>query len=295
MSGWTNEQAHQGNAIQVSSHVWAIPLTFSLPTAGGSAVPRLVHAYIVRGSQQSAVVDCGTAACMSDVVAGIEAASLAVGHISLLVATHEHADHMGAAQLLMRHYGWRVAAHTLARRWLEDAALQHSERPLLNFDTLMAGSITVGQPLNEGDEIDVGGCRMRVLYTPGHSVGSQSLVVEPDGVIITGDVLISAVAAPFYDNPSAVRASVNTLRRESAGGARRLLSSHAPTPSLVPEQALDDTLALLERMDVAVRQARLEVGDDAEDALVRRALDLGGWPQQAVMPLTRITVRSHLV
>jgi glyoxylase-like metal-dependent hydrolase (beta-lactamase superfamily II) len=194
----------------------------------------------------------------------------------------------------VRRYGWRIAAHTHARRWLEDATLQRSERPLPNFDTLMAGSITVDQPLNEGDEIDLGGCRVRALYTPGHSRGSQSLVVEPDDVIITGDALISAVAAPFYDDPLAVRASVETLRRELAGGAR-LLSSHATTPSFVTVQTLDETLALVERMAIAVRQAQSELDDGDEDALVRRSLDLGGWPGQAVTPLTRITVRSHLV
>ncbi len=295
MSDATNAQGRPANAIQVSNHIWAIPLTFSLPTASGAAVPRLVHAYIIRGVRESALVDCGTAACIPDVVAGINAAGLAPEQMSLLVATHEHADHMGAAQLLIRRYGWRVAAHTHARRWLEDAALQQRERPLLNFDTLMAGSITVDQPVNGGDEIELGGCRMRVLYTPGHSCGSQSLVVEPDGVIITGDVLISAVGAPFYDDPRAVRASVDSLRHALADDeARQLLSSHAPTPSLVTAQALDETLTLVQRMEAAVQQARSEVGDDAGDAFVRRALDLAGWTQQAIMPLTRITVHSHV-
>ena len=293
MSEPTSQKVSGGTARQVSPHVWAIPLTFYLPTAGGSSVPRLVHAYIVRGSHESVLVDCGTAACLPDVMAGIETAGLAPGHIGRLVATHEHADHMGSAQLLTRRYGWRVAAHAAARRWLEDAALQHRERPLLNFDSLMAGSVTVAQALNEGDELDLGGCILRVLHTPGHSVGSQSLVIQPDGVIITGDVLISAVAAPFYDDPEALRASVGKLRREFVGGVQ-VVSSHAQTPSLVTDQALDATLELVERLGVAVRQARSEVGVEDEDALVRRALDLGGWPQQAVMPLTRITVRSHL-
>lgn len=293
MSDPTNAQASSGKAVQISPHVWAIPLTFFLPVAGGSSIPRLVHAYIARGSRESALIDCGTAACLPDVLAGIAAAGLAPGHIGRLVATHEHADHMGSAQLLTRRYGWRVAAHTAARRWLEDAELQHKERPLLNFDALMAGSITVAQALNEGDELDLGGCVLRVLHTPGHSVGSQSLVIQPDNVIITGDVLISAVAAPFYDDPDAVRESVGKLRRELAGGVQAV-SSHALTPSLVTGQALDDTLTLIERMEAAVQQARSDVGVEDEDTLVRRALDLGGWPQQAVMPLTRITVRSHL-
>ena len=50
----------------------------------------------------------------------------------------------------------------------------------------------------------------------------------------------------------------------------------------------------LARLEAAVQQARSDIGAEDEDALVRHALDLGGWPQQAVMPLTRITVRSHL-
>lgn len=288
----TNNAARRGEAAQVSPHVWAIPLTFFLTTPNGP-VPRLVHAYLVRGERVSALVDCGTAGCLPDVLAGIEAAGAALGDVGQLIATHEHADHMGAALPLVQAYGWPVAAHTAARRWLEDAALQRSERPLPNFEALMAGSITVDLPMNEGDEIDLGGCALRSLYTPGHSRGSQSLVVEPDGVIISGDALISVVAAPFYDDPAAVRASLENLRREMADG-KRMLSSHAPSPSLVTWQALGDTLTLIERMETAVHQARSEVGDGDEDALVRRALDLGGWPQAAVTPTTRITVRSHL-
>lgn len=293
MSEGTNDRTGPRAAIQVSSHVWAIPLTFSLPSANGPVVPRLVHAYIVRGSQGSALVDCGTAASLPDVVAGIEAAGLAPEQVNRLIATHEHADHMGAAALLVRRFGWQVAAHTHARRWLEDAALQRSERPLASFDTFMAGSVTVNQPLDEGDDINLGDCHMRVLYTPGHSRGSQSLVIEPDGIIITGDALISAVAAPYYDDPLAVRASVDTLRRHLTGDVR-MLSSHAATPSFVTEHALDETVALVERMGTAVQQARTELGDGDEDSLVRRALDLAGWSRQPVMPITRITVRSHL-
>lgn len=286
-------QPQPGQAVQVSPHVWAIPLTFFLPVAGGPPRPRLVHAYVVAGARETALIDCGTATCAEAVVAGVAAAGLAPESIGRLVATHEHADHMGAALPLTQRFGWPVAAHAAARRWLEDAALQRRERPLHDFDTLMAGSVRVAQPLQEGEVLDLGNCSMRVLHTPGHSQGSQSLAVEPDGVLITGDALISAVAAPFYDDPAAVRATVAKLRGELTAG-RRAVASHAPTPSLVDERALDETVAIVDRMAAAVRQAYAELGDEDEDALVRRALDLAGWPQQPVMPLTRITVRAHL-
>ena len=293
MSDPTNVQPRQEQAVQISPHVWAIPLTFSLTGPNGAAIPRLVHAYIVSGERERMLVDCGTAGCLPDVVAAIAAAGIAPEDITRLLATHEHADHMGSALPLTQRYGWPVAAHTAARRWLEDAALQHRERPLANFETLMAGSVKVAQPLNEGDVIDLGGCAARVLHTPGHSVGSLSLVIQQDGVVITADALISAVAAPFYDDPAAVRTSVEKLRRELASG-NRMVSSHAATPSWVAEQDLDETLALVGRMEAATRQAQAEVDAGDEDALTRRALDLAGWTHQAVMPVTRITVRAHL-
>ncbi len=293
MNTETGDQAQQGQAAQITSHVWAIPLTFFLPVAGGPARPRLVHAYIVAGEREAVVVDCGTAACANSVVAGIVAAGLAPAQIGRLVATHEHADHMGAALPLVEQFGWPIAAHVAARRWLEDAALQRQERPLHDFNTLMAGSVRITQPLQEGDILDLGGCHLRVLHTPGHSAGSLSLIVEPDGLIITGDALISAVAAPFYDDPAAVRASIAKLQRELMGG-RRAVASHTPTPSLVDERALDETMTIVERMGVAVKQARAELDGGDEDTLVRRALDLAGWQQQPVMPLTRITVHAHL-
>lgn len=293
MSDLTNVQPRQGQAVQISPHVWAIPLTFYLTGPNGAAIPRLVHAYIISGERERVLVDCGPAGCLPDVMAGIAAAGLGPEHIHRLLATHEHADHMGSALRLTQQYNWPIAAHTAARRWLEDAPLQYRERPLPNFETLMAGSVTVAQPLNEGDVIDLGGCAARVLHTPGHSVGSLSLVIQPDGVIITADALISAVGAPFYDDPAAVRASVEKLRRELAGGSQ-MVSSHAATPSWVTAQALDDTLALVGRMETAARQAQAEVGAGDENALTRRALDLAGWTHQAVMPITRITVRAHL-
>jgi hydroxyacylglutathione hydrolase len=293
MSDSSGVRAHSVQVAQVSPHLWAIPLTFFLPTPTGAVAPRLVHAYTITGERESALVDCGTAACADDIVTSIGLAGLAPGGITRLVATHEHADHMGAALPLVQRFNWPVAAHVAARRWLEDAALQRQERPLPQFETLMAGSVHVDQPLEEGDELDLGECRLHVLYTPGHSRGSLSLILEPDGVVITGDALISAVAAPFYDDPAAVRATVGKLRGTLVGG-RRAVSSHAPTPSLVSDQALDQTLDLVARMEAAVREARAELGTGDEDALVRRALDLAGWRHQAVMPLTRLTVRAHL-
>lgn len=281
-----------GTATRVSEHVWAVPLSFQRPGAGGAVISRLVHAYLITGTREAALVDCGTAGCREQVEAAIAGAGLTSAQVPWLIATHEHADHMGAALPLVERYGMRVVAHHAACRWLEDAALQARERPMHQFEMLMAGSVHVDRRVEDGETMDLGGCTLRVLYTPGHSVGSMSLLVEPDAVLITGDALISAVGAPFYDDPTAVIASVERLR-EVAGDGARMLASHAPSPSTVGPEALNETVALVERLAQGTTQAHAELGDGDEDALVRRALDLGGWPNQPVMPVTRITVRAH--
>jgi hydroxyacylglutathione hydrolase len=279
-----------GNVTRISEHVWAMPLYFQRPGASGPA--RLVHAYLVAGAREAALVDCGTSTCQEQVEAGLAEAGHIPERVPWLIATHEHADHMGAARPLVERYGMRVVAHQAACRWLEDAALQARERPMPHFDLLMAGSVRVDRRVEDGDTMDLGGCTLRMLYTPGHSAGSMSLLVDPDGVAITGDALISAVGAPFYDDPAAVIASVERLRAVASDGAR-LLASHAASPSTVGPDALDETVALVERLAQGTRQALAELGDGDEDAFVRRALDLGGWPSQPVMPVTRITVRAH--
>ncbi len=275
--------------VQVSAHVWAIPLRFGVPTP-----ERLVHAYLIRGSSPSGtvLVDCGTRANAQQIVAGVRGAGVDPAEIDLFLATHEHADHVGAALELTQTYGWPIAAHRLARRWIEDADLQARERPLPHFDQLMGGSVPVQRPLVDGEVVHLGDCQLTVVHTPGHSVGSLSLVVMPDNVIISGDVIIQVVGAPFYDDPAAVRVSMATLRA-LIGPDTQLLSSHAPVPSRTDVAALDATLAWMDRLDAAVAAAWPDLAAPIDDDRIRQILDAAGWTHAPVNPVTRITIQAH--
>ena len=43
--------------------------------------------------------------------------------------------------------------------------------------------------VDEGDEIELGTSRLRVIHTPGHLPGSISLYCKEEGIIFVGDVL----------------------------------------------------------------------------------------------------------
>ena len=105
--------------------------------------------------------------------------------IAAILLTHGHFDHIGAVGPLMEE-GTRLIIHTL-------------DAPLLNNPTLNAGlpllnrQVTAPPPtdrVNEGDELELAGLKVKVLHTPGHTRGSVCYEIE--GELFTGDTLFDA-------------------------------------------------------------------------------------------------------
>ena len=110
----------------------------------------------------------------------IVAAARAAGiDVSLLVLTHGHFDHVGAVREVKEATGCTVAIHR------DDAG------KLGRFSLNMIINRTVAPKperlLSDGDEIEVGELRFRVLHTPGHTPGGIALYGH--GVVFTGDTL----------------------------------------------------------------------------------------------------------
>jgi hydroxyacylglutathione hydrolase len=128
---------------------------------------------------------CGSrhVACVVDPVAEpqfyLDAASelgMRIGHV---IDTHVHADH--------RSGGFALARQTGAAYRLHESAIVS-----MPFE-----------PMREGEEIELGNTRVRVVHTPGHSPESVSLVVTDlkRGIdpwfVLTGDTLfVGAVGRP---------------------------------------------------------------------------------------------------
>lgn len=121
-----------------------------------------------------------------DVVAGdedwfIEQARLAEVRITHVIDTHVHADHYTGGRELARRVGASYCLHESATDSVE-------------FDFL---------PLADGQVLEFGNVRIKVLHTPGHTLESVCLLVSdarrgPDPwFVITGDTLfVGAVGRP---------------------------------------------------------------------------------------------------
>ncbi len=206
--------------MNITPRIRAIRVPFNIPIAPGQSVPRFVYLYLILGDAVVAI-DSGVLGAESAVWECLAAEGLTPAALKLLVLTHSHPDHIGAARRLQEASGCRIAAPAAERTWIEDVALQQRQRPVPGFDTFVAGSVRVDEELADGALVGTSG--LRALATPGHSVGSTSLLLEGDGVLFSGDAIPQPGGMPVYEDVAATARSLQRLL--VLPGLRVLLSS----------------------------------------------------------------------
>jgi glyoxylase-like metal-dependent hydrolase (beta-lactamase superfamily II) len=123
---------------------------------------------------------------------GDEAAriSLAVEQTKLeiekILLTHAHVDHVGAVAALVDEYSCPVLAHREAEPMLKQAPTQAM------MMGLKFGKVPILDGYIEDEEVvEVGGSKLRSLYTPGHAPGHLAFYVEEEGLVLSGDALFA--------------------------------------------------------------------------------------------------------
>ena len=96
----------------------------------------------------------------------------------------------------------------------------------------------------DGDEIDVGKLKFRVVHTPGHSPGSVCLAVDEEKVLFTGDLIfVGSIGRTDLPggNESQMQASLRRVIEEFPGDTV-LYPGHGPQSTLTEELATNPWL-----------------------------------------------------
>ncbi len=186
------------------------------------------------GSGRSVVVDPGP---LDE--GHLDAVAAVAGEVDQVVVTHHHHDHTEAARSFAERMGCGVRGLDPEQCWRAD-------------------------PLRDGETISVGGLDVEVLTTPGHTRDSISLLVEADGALLTGDMVLgrgtTVIVHPdgdlgsYFDSIARMRALV------TEGRAVSLWPAHGPV--------LTDGAAVLDHYVVHRRERLAQV----ESALGRLGL-----------------------
>lgn len=247
-----------------------------------------VNCYLLTGSPVT-VIDPGMlfGDTVSTLAAAITSAGLELGDIEVVVVTHGHPDHFGAAGWLAEQAGASIiTGRAELPKLLETRDRDQLYRLIRTFgipdDDLAAfptfyaavkewihdiDPVTVS-PVDDGETLELGGRIFDAIVTPGHAAGHLSLWDPVDSVLFSGDHLLPSITPnPLVeldeDSDLLRRRSLveylASLDRFVALRPNVVLPGHGP--------AFSDVAGLVER-------TRAHHENRAED-LVRHVADLG--------------------
>ncbi len=251
----------------VATGVWRFPLP-------SQTLPPFDHtnSYLVRRGEEAVLIDAGAddPQVLAELTTSLGA--LGVTQLKALLLTHTHPDHSAGAAALRTRCGVEVYVHGL-------------EQPRLDFPT---------RTLADSDVFTVGGQRIGVHHTPGHSPGhlSFSLLGTAEPTIFVGDLLAARgsvwVGLP-EGNVSAYLASLTRIENLLDGFSKIILApGHGP---LVHEAS-----ARLEAMRAHRLAREAEILQLLQQPFTLTALRAHLYPHvpAAMDKLVEGTVRAHL-
>lgn len=190
-----------------------------------------VHSYLLIGKTYALLIDTG----------------LGIGNIKKevdlltdlpvkVVTTHVHWDHIGGHSLFND-----ISVHKDDAEWLKSGIPipismtknnvikePFSKIPPKEFD-INKYNVYTGNPtklLVDNDIIDIGSRKIKVLHTPGHSLGHICLLDEDRGYLFTGDLIYLGTLYAFYPSTNPLQFKQFVDRISHLSNIQKILPSH---------------------------------------------------------------------
>jgi hydroxyacylglutathione hydrolase len=189
------------------------------------------NCYVIGDEETSegAIVDPGDEA--TRIALAVEQTGLDIGQI---LVTHAHIDHVGAVAALADEYACPVLMHAEAEPMLEQLPAQAM------MMGLRFGKVpTVDHYIEDEEVLEVGGLKLRTLYTPGHAPGHVAFYVEGEDLLLSGDALFAGSVGRtdlFGGSMEVLMRSINE-RLLTLPDETRVYPGHGPQTTIGTERA----------------------------------------------------------
>jgi hydroxyacylglutathione hydrolase len=154
--------------------------------------------------------------------------------IAQIIITHAHIDHVGAVAALADEYACPVLMHAEAEPMLQQLPTQAM------MMGLRFGKVPVVDRHIEDEEIlEVGGLRLKSLYTPGHAPGHLAFYLAEDRLVLSGDALFAGSVGRtdlLGGDMDLLMCSINE-RLLTLPDETRVLPGHGPESTIGEERA----------------------------------------------------------
>jgi len=210
--------------------------------------------YVLKG-EGVVVVDSGVSKKGAVFTRTLEQKGIRLKDVKLIILTHGHYDHIGSASEIKLLTGASLAMHKAEVHWLENSLkplspgitawgrfLNVLQAPFIPFIKIPPSEVDVVID-DDGLSLADYGIPGRVVYTPGHSSGSVSIVLDT-GEAFVGDLAMNKFPVRlrpglpiFADDPTAVISSWKNLIKL---GVSTIYPAHGePFPISIIKKAID--------------------------------------------------------
>lgn len=195
---------------QIDDHTWV----------GSGHVMASESLYLAEGSNKALLIDAGTKITDLDkIVAGITKKEV------ILVATHVHPDHTGSA------------IDYFPAIFINPADTVNIPRMMPNYK----GEVKF---LKDGEIIDLGGRKIEVVFTPGHTPGSTTFIDKDAGYGFSGDAFGSGNLLLTTDFSTLIYTCEKTGKIMDKYGIKKLYPGHFFGQNAETRQRVADMITL---------------------------------------------------
>lgn len=231
--------------MKLSEHVYALPITADLWNGPMTIYPALILDEV----HGATLVDAGVPGMQADFETALGSIGVKLSDVRRIIITHHDLDHIGSLPALVAATGADVLTSGGEVPYVQgekpgqkqpspEAIASMPPEARARFANPPKAAVT--RILNDNELLEIAG-GVRVISTPGHTVGHLSLFVESDGLLITGDAMTSEAGQlrfPMARATPDMPLALESLKRLAALPVRAVLTYHGGLVSREAAQQL---------------------------------------------------------